>query len=139
MVVDKVDETYTKEEGRQRGAYIKQRAAAIPLVRVGQPEDVSGVVSFLAGPDSQFMTGMLLLAIPRALRADADACRPSYHRRLRYSFRLRTRRAFHRPYTLTDRLEYRGTCSLYYLHLNVEYTSTMYSTLSTCPHFWKPA
>ncbi|KZT69845.1 acetoin reductase family protein [Daedalea quercina L-15889] len=55
--LDKVDEKYTKEEGQERGAYIQKRAEAIPLGRVGQPEDVSGVVSFLVGPDSKFMTG----------------------------------------------------------------------------------
>lgn len=65
-LVDKVDEKYTKEEGKERGAYIKQRAEAIPLGRVGQPEDISGVVSFLAGPDSRFMTGMASAATTRA-------------------------------------------------------------------------
>ena len=65
-IVDKVDEKYTKEEGKERGAYIKQRAEAIPLGRVGQPEDISGVVSFLAGPDSRFMTGMASAAAIRA-------------------------------------------------------------------------
>ncbi|KAH9928082.1 acetoin reductase family protein [Fomitopsis serialis] len=58
--LDKVDEKYTEEEGKERGAYIKQRAEAIPLGRVGQPEDISGVVSFLAGPDSKFMTGQAI-------------------------------------------------------------------------------
>ena len=61
-----MDEKYTKEEGKERGAYIKQRAEAIPLGRVGQPEDVSGVVSFLAGPDSRFITGMSLATLALA-------------------------------------------------------------------------
>lgn len=55
--LDKVDEKYTTEEGKPRGSYIKKRAEAIPLGRVGQPEDVSGLVSWLAGPDSKFVTG----------------------------------------------------------------------------------
>ncbi|PCH37673.1 short chain oxidoreductase [Wolfiporia cocos MD-104 SS10] len=55
--LDKVDEKYTKEEGKERGSYIKKRAEAIPLGRVGKAEDVSGVVSWLAGPDSKFVTG----------------------------------------------------------------------------------
>lgn len=35
----------------------RQRAAEVPLGRVGSPEDVAGVVSFLAGPDSGYVTG----------------------------------------------------------------------------------
>jgi len=55
--LDRVDEKYTTEEGKPPGSYIKKRAEAIPLGRVGQPEDVSGLVSWLAGPDSKFVTG----------------------------------------------------------------------------------
>ena len=55
--VDQVDERYTKEEGSKPGSYIKKRIAGIPLGRVGTPDDVAGLVSFLAGPDSAFMTG----------------------------------------------------------------------------------
>ena len=94
-IVDKVDEKYTKEEGKERGAYIKQRAEAIPLGRVGQPEDISGVVSFLAGPDSRFMTGMASAAASRS-EFMLMICRSSHHRRWRYSLRLRTWRTHER-------------------------------------------
>ena len=33
----------------------------IPLGRVGQPEDVAGVVRFLAGPDADYVTGQVLV------------------------------------------------------------------------------
>ncbi|MDQ0314576.1 SDR family NAD(P)-dependent oxidoreductase [Amorphus orientalis] len=35
-------------------------AKAIPLGRIGTPDDVAGAVSFLAGPDSAYMTGAVL-------------------------------------------------------------------------------
>jgi 3-oxoacyl-[acyl-carrier protein] reductase len=40
-----------------------QRAArekSIPLGRVGQPHEISGVVSFLLGPDATYVTGQIL-------------------------------------------------------------------------------
>jgi NAD(P)-dependent dehydrogenase (short-subunit alcohol dehydrogenase family) len=36
------------------------RAAEVPLARLGRPEDVAAAVSFLAGPDSRYMTGQVL-------------------------------------------------------------------------------
>jgi 3-oxoacyl-[acyl-carrier protein] reductase len=41
----------------------EQRAArekTIPLGRVGRPDEISGVVSFLLGPDSTYLTGQVL-------------------------------------------------------------------------------
>jgi meso-butanediol dehydrogenase / (S,S)-butanediol dehydrogenase / diacetyl reductase len=38
----------------------KRRIAGIPLGRPERPEDVAGVVAFLAGPDSDYMTGQAL-------------------------------------------------------------------------------
>lgn len=38
----------------------RARAAEVPLGRVGSPEDVAGTVSFLAGPDSAYVTGTVL-------------------------------------------------------------------------------
>ena len=38
----------------------KRRIAGIPLGRPEQPQDVAGVVAFLAGPDSDYMTGQAL-------------------------------------------------------------------------------
>jgi 3-oxoacyl-[acyl-carrier protein] reductase len=37
-----------------------QRMAEIPLGRYGTPEDIAGVVKFLCGPDSAYMTGQLI-------------------------------------------------------------------------------
>ena len=38
----------------------KRRIAGIPLGRPEKPEDVAGIVAFLAGPDSDYMTGQAL-------------------------------------------------------------------------------
>jgi meso-butanediol dehydrogenase/(S,S)-butanediol dehydrogenase/diacetyl reductase len=38
----------------------KRRIANIPLGRPETPEDVAGIVAFLAGPDSDYMTGQAL-------------------------------------------------------------------------------
>ena len=35
---------------------------ATPMKRIGQPEDIAGVVVFLLGDDSNFMTGQTLVA-----------------------------------------------------------------------------
>jgi glucose 1-dehydrogenase len=37
------------------------RRAVIPLGRVGEPEEISGVIAFLLGPDATFMTGQNIL------------------------------------------------------------------------------
>ena len=37
-----------------------QRMAEIPLGRYGTPDDIAGVVKFLCGPDSAYMTGQLI-------------------------------------------------------------------------------
>jgi meso-butanediol dehydrogenase/(S,S)-butanediol dehydrogenase/diacetyl reductase len=38
----------------------KKRIAGIPLGRPEKPEDVAAVVAFLAGPDSDYMTGQAI-------------------------------------------------------------------------------
>jgi NAD(P)-dependent dehydrogenase (short-subunit alcohol dehydrogenase family) len=35
--------------------------ARIPMARIGTPDDVAGMVAFLAGPDAQYVTGQMLL------------------------------------------------------------------------------
>jgi len=59
-LLDEVDKKYTTEEGEEPGSYIKKRAEGIPLGRVGKPEDVAGVVSWLASEDSKFVTGQAI-------------------------------------------------------------------------------
>ena len=44
------------------GAQIEQLSKVPPLERLGQPEDISGVVSFLAGPDGAWVNGQVLRA-----------------------------------------------------------------------------
>ena len=41
---------------------IQQIAKSAPLERLGQPEDIAGVVSFLAGPDGGWVNGQILRA-----------------------------------------------------------------------------
>jgi 3-oxoacyl-[acyl-carrier protein] reductase len=38
----------------------EQRLSEIPLGRFGRPEDIAGVVRFLCGPDSSYVTGQLI-------------------------------------------------------------------------------
>ena len=53
-----IDAELGKEEGKQKGEvmdyYVKQLTA---LGRTSVPEDVAKLVSFLGGPDSNFVTG----------------------------------------------------------------------------------
>ncbi|MEI9411699.1 SDR family oxidoreductase [Mesorhizobium salmacidum] len=43
-------------------AQIEVTAKMIPLGRLGQPDDIAGVVSFLAGPDSGWVNGQIIRA-----------------------------------------------------------------------------
>ncbi|TPK11461.1 SDR family oxidoreductase [Mesorhizobium sp. B2-5-7] len=43
-------------------AQIEATAKMIPLGRLGQPDDIAGVVSFLAGPDSGWVNGQIIRA-----------------------------------------------------------------------------
>jgi 3-oxoacyl-[acyl-carrier protein] reductase len=49
----------TEMSARVRGAADKELKAAIPMRRYGQPEEVAGLVSFLAGPDAAYITGQV--------------------------------------------------------------------------------
>jgi len=43
-------------------ALIDQLAAQAPLERLGEPDDIAGVVSFLAGPDGGWVNAQVLRA-----------------------------------------------------------------------------
>ena len=43
-------------------AQVEQLSKMPPLERLGQPEDITGVVSFLAGPDGGWVNGQVLRA-----------------------------------------------------------------------------
>jgi 3-oxoacyl-[acyl-carrier protein] reductase len=46
--------------GVTSAAFHQAAAEALPLRRFGTPEDIAGVIAFLAGPDSSFVTGQNL-------------------------------------------------------------------------------
>jgi 3-oxoacyl-[acyl-carrier protein] reductase len=43
-------------------ALVEQIAQSAPLGRLGQPDDIAGVVAFLAGPDGGWVNGQVLRA-----------------------------------------------------------------------------
>lgn len=55
---DLIDEELGKKTGAQKGDTIKKYSGElIALGRTSTPEDVAGLVSFLAGRDSNYVTG----------------------------------------------------------------------------------
>jgi meso-butanediol dehydrogenase/(S,S)-butanediol dehydrogenase/diacetyl reductase len=54
---EKLDAEWTALEGWARGEAWRRRTAGIPLGRPERPEDVVGLVAFLASADSDYMTG----------------------------------------------------------------------------------
>jgi meso-butanediol dehydrogenase/(S,S)-butanediol dehydrogenase/diacetyl reductase len=54
---EQIDAEWGELEGTQRGEIWKRRIAPIPLGRAQTPDDVAGVVAFLAGPDGGYITG----------------------------------------------------------------------------------
>ena len=53
----KIDAEWSEIEGWQIGEAWKRRTSLIPLGRPETPEDVAGVMTFLASRDSDYMTG----------------------------------------------------------------------------------
>lgn len=56
----KIDEEWSALEGWPRGEAWRRRTAGIPLGRPETPEDVTGLCVFLAGPDSDYLTGQAI-------------------------------------------------------------------------------
>ena len=56
----KIDEQWTALEGWARGEAWKRRTSIIPLGRPERPEDLTGLVVFLASSDSDYMTGQAI-------------------------------------------------------------------------------
>ncbi|GHJ26446.1 MULTISPECIES: acetoin reductase [Streptomyces] len=58
---DLIDEKLAEAEGLAKGRAIKKHAEAIALGRVEEPADVAAFVSYLASPDSDYMTGQSVM------------------------------------------------------------------------------
>jgi meso-butanediol dehydrogenase/(S,S)-butanediol dehydrogenase/diacetyl reductase len=56
-----IDEKLGERLGLAKGQAMEQYAQLIALGRVQTPEDVAGFVSYLAGPDSNYMTGQSVM------------------------------------------------------------------------------
>ena len=57
---EQIDKEWGALEGLGAGEVWKRRIRSIPLGRPERPEDVAKLVAFLAGPDSDYMTGQAL-------------------------------------------------------------------------------
>lgn len=57
---DVVDREFARVTGRAPEAIRAERVGRIPMGKIGTAEDVASVVSFLAGPDSRYMTGQAI-------------------------------------------------------------------------------
>ena len=53
----KIDREWTAADGRPTGAAWADRIRGIPMGRPETPEDLAGMAVFLAGPDSDYITG----------------------------------------------------------------------------------
>ena len=56
-----IDEKLTEMSGEPKGSALKQFSELITLGRVETPEDVASFVSYLSGPDSDYMTGQSVM------------------------------------------------------------------------------
>ena len=56
-----IDAEMTRRRGTELGSEMAGMAAGIPLGRLETPDDVAGVVSFLASPDAGYITGQSIV------------------------------------------------------------------------------
>ena len=55
---EQIDETLAKQYGKPKGSIMEDYVERLtPMKRTSVPEDVSNLVSFFAGKDSNFVTG----------------------------------------------------------------------------------
>jgi meso-butanediol dehydrogenase / (S,S)-butanediol dehydrogenase / diacetyl reductase len=59
-----------KAKGTDVDSLLKQFSAPVPLRRVSTPDEMAGVCAFLAGEDSSFMTGAVLVVDGGAVIVD---------------------------------------------------------------------
>ncbi len=58
---DLIDEVMSNRKGQDKGSTFSGMLDVIPLGRHGLPNDVAGVVSFLASPDASYITGQSIV------------------------------------------------------------------------------
>ena len=59
-MMDEVAKSVEKRDGLEAGSFLKSRAQAIPLRRLGLPEDIAKMTSFLCSEDADYVTGQAM-------------------------------------------------------------------------------
>jgi 3-oxoacyl-[acyl-carrier protein] reductase len=59
-MMDEVAASVERRDGLEQGSFLKNRAQVIPLRRLGLPEDIAKMTSFLCSADADYVTGQAL-------------------------------------------------------------------------------
>lgn len=59
-MLEQTADAIEQRDGLEPGSWIKDRAKAIPLGRLGKPDDIANVVSFFCSEDANYITGQSL-------------------------------------------------------------------------------